>query len=186
YYQRREARAAGQAGWRFSSYFVTLIAGGIALFIPGPWIVSRLLHADFAASFLTFTALVNIHHFILDGALWKLRDSRIATLLLDARGKTGDAEAPRRNKIMGAGRWLAGPSAGAHAIRVASVIALFAWAGIDLVHFYWSSKADSLPALERAAKLNPDDSAVQLRLARAQAITGNHDAELAALQQAAL
>ena len=69
YYEAREARAAGNTLWSFSRYLVTLIAGGIALFIPGPWIVSRLFHADFAASFLTFTALVNIHHFILDGAL---------------------------------------------------------------------------------------------------------------------
>src|SRR4029077_14778809 len=83
YYQGREARAAGDTRWSFSRYLVTLIAGGIALFIPGPWIVSRIFHADFAASFLTFTALVNIHHFILDGAIWKLRDSRIAALLLD-------------------------------------------------------------------------------------------------------
>jgi hypothetical protein len=36
---------------------------------------------------------------------------------------------------------------------------------MDQMHFYWSSEADSLPALERAAKLNPDDSSVQMRLA---------------------
>jgi len=84
YYQRKEARAAGEVRWKFSTYLLTLVAGGIALFVPGPWIVSRLFHADFAASFLTFTALVNIHHFILDGALWKLRDSRIASLLVSS------------------------------------------------------------------------------------------------------
>ena len=78
YYQQSEARQRGDAHWSFSRYLLTLVAGGIALFIPGPWIASRMFHADFAASFLTFTALVNIHHFILDGALWKLRDSRVA------------------------------------------------------------------------------------------------------------
>ena len=36
YYQRREARAAGQKSWHMAAYFATLIAGGIALFIPGP------------------------------------------------------------------------------------------------------------------------------------------------------
>ena len=85
--QEREARAAGDTHWKFSRYLVILIAGGIALFIPGPWIVSRVFHADFTASFLTFTALVNIHHFILDGAIWKLRDSRIAAVLLDTRDR---------------------------------------------------------------------------------------------------
>jgi hypothetical protein len=39
------------------------------------------------SSFLTFTALLNIHHFILDGAIWKLRDSRIAALLPDGQQK---------------------------------------------------------------------------------------------------
>src|SRR5467141_1732557 len=92
YYQRRETRAAGNDNWKFSHYLFTLAAGGIALFIPGPWIVSRAFHADFAASFLTFTALVNIHHFILDGALWKLRDSRVAALLLHGSEKTREAQ----------------------------------------------------------------------------------------------
>ena len=93
YYQRKEARAAGQASWSLSRYLLTLVAGGIALFIPGPWLASRLFHADFAASFLTFTALVNIHHFILDGKIWKLRDSRIGVLLLN-KGSESTAKMP--------------------------------------------------------------------------------------------
>ena len=68
-------------------YLGTLAAGGIALFIPGPWLVSYVFQYDFAASFMIFTALVNIHHFILDGAIWKLRDGRIAALLLDTRAR---------------------------------------------------------------------------------------------------
>jgi tetratricopeptide (TPR) repeat protein len=185
YYQEREARAAGNKDWRFSRYLITLIAGGIALFIPGPWIVSRLFHADFAASFLMFTALVNIDHFLLDGALWKLRDSRIAALLLDSRGKADDAGAVARNRFLVATHWLTGPSASALALRMATVLVLFGWAAVDQLHFYWSSKTDSISALQRAAKLNPDDSAVQIRLARAETSLGQHDAALAALQHAA-
>jgi tetratricopeptide (TPR) repeat protein len=185
YYQEREARAAGDKSWKFSTYFVTLIAGGIALFIPGPWIVSRLFHADFAASFLTFTALVNIHHFILDGALWKLRDSRIAALLLNTSEKASDAVTGAQTAFKSATRWLTSAAAPARAIRIATVVLLFAWAGVDQLHFYWSSKAESLPALERAAKLNPDDSSVQVRLARADALAGQRDASLQALRHAA-
>src|SRR5208283_4027770 len=141
YYQRREARAAGQSDWRMATYFLTLVAGGIALFIPGPWIVSRLFHADFAASFLTFTAIVNIHHFILDGALWKLRDSRIASMLID-RGSGGKA---RTSKAAGSssppsasdapaprpGSWIPAPAA----LRISLVALLFLWGGMDQVHF---------------------------------------------------
>jgi tetratricopeptide (TPR) repeat protein len=185
YYQEREARAAGDANWKFSRYLLTLIAGGIALFIPGPWIASRLFHVDFAASFLTFTALVNIHHFILDGALWKLRDSRVAVFLLNTTEKASGTAASKQGVLQSVTGWLTGPAPAARGIRIATVALLLAWAAMDQLHFYWSSEAESLPALERAAKLNPDDSSVQTRLARAETLAGKQDASLAALQRAA-
>jgi tetratricopeptide (TPR) repeat protein len=185
YYQKKEARAAGDSHWSFSRYLVTLVAGGIALFIPGPWIVSRVFHTDFAASFLTFTALVNIHHFILDGAIWKLRDSRIASLLLDSQQKTAPGTNEKQNTFAAAGRWLTGRARTARALRIATVALLFVWAGVDQLHFWWSSRADALPALRRAAELNPDDSAVQVRLAHAEQLAGQRDASLNAMQRAA-
>jgi tetratricopeptide (TPR) repeat protein len=185
YYQGREARAAGYARWRFSRYLVTLIAGGIALFIPGPWIVSRAFHADFAASFLTFTALVNIHHFILDGALWKLRDSRVGALLLNTDVKPRTAAEPRPNAFESATSWLTSPALAARAIRIGAVVLLFSWAAVDQMHFYWASEPESLTALQHAAKLNPDDSSVQVRLARAEIAGGHRAAALDALKHAA-
>jgi tetratricopeptide (TPR) repeat protein len=184
YYQKKEARAAGDSHWSFSRYLLTLIAGGIALFIPGPWIVSRVFHTDFAASFLTFTALVNIHHFILDGAIWKLRDSRVAALLLDGRQKTPGANTEKQNSIAVAARWLTGRAPAARALRIATVALLFIWAGVDQLRFWWSSEANALPALERAAALNPDDSSVEVRLARAEQLAGQRDAAVAAMQRA--
>jgi tetratricopeptide (TPR) repeat protein len=185
YYQEREARQQGDANWKFSRYLLTLVAGGIALFIPGPWIVSRIFHADFAASFLTFTVLVNIHHFILDGALWKLRDSRVAAFLLNTNEKTEGRESQGRGAFQSVAHWLTSSAPAARTIRIATVALLLAWAAMDQLHFYWSSEADSIPLLERAARLNPDDSALQTRLARADALAGRRDASLAALQRAA-
>jgi tetratricopeptide (TPR) repeat protein len=185
YYQKKEARAAGDSRWSFSRYLVTLIAGGIALFIPGPWIVSRVFHTDFAASFLTFTALVNIHHFILDGAIWKLRDSRIAALLLDSQQKSSSAEDKKQSLFAAAARWFTGRAPAARVLRIATVALLFVWAGVDQVHFWWSSEASALPALQRAAELIPNDSSVQVRLARAEQLAGQRDAALAAIERAA-
>ena len=91
YYQRREARAEGKTNWSVVGYFVTLIAGGIALFMPGPWLVSLLFHYDFSTSFLIFLSLVNIHHFVLDGALWKLRDKRVSSMLVDRSAQAAAA-----------------------------------------------------------------------------------------------
>jgi tetratricopeptide (TPR) repeat protein len=185
YYQAREARERGDINWKFSRYLLTLVAGGIALFIPGPWIASRLFHADFAASFLTFTALVNIHHFILDGALWKLRDSRVAAFLLNTKEKSAAAESEERGAVQSVAHWLTSSAPVAGGIRIVTVTLLLAWATMDQLHFYWSSEADNLPALERAARLNPNDSAIQTRLARAETLAGKRDASLAALGRAA-
>ncbi len=43
---------------------------------------------------LLIASCVNLHHFLLDGAIWKLRDGRIARILL--RGEGADAKAPSR------------------------------------------------------------------------------------------
>jgi Tfp pilus assembly protein PilF len=185
YYQKKEARAAGDSGWSLSRYLVTLIAGGIALFIPGPWIVSRVFHADFAASFLTFTALVNIHHFILDGAIWKLRDSRIAAMLLDGKQKSAEAGDRKLNSFARATHWLTGHAPAARVFRIAAVALLFVWAAVDQVHFWWSSEASALPVLQRAAGMNPDDSSVQVRLAHAEQRAGKSEAAVAAMERAA-
>jgi len=187
YYQRREARSAGQSTWRFSGYFATLVAGGIALFIPGPWIVSRLLHVDFAASFLTFTSLVNIHHFILDGAVWKLRDSRVAALLIDT-GEKAPAAAPASaspgRSMLDAARWLAGEARGAHAVRVAAALLLCAWGLMDQARYYWGSVESKPASLERAAKLNPYDSLLLARIARADQRAGDSPDAISALIRA--
>jgi len=185
YYQAREAHAARDARWSFSRYLLTLIAGGIALFIPGPWIVSRLFHADFAASFLTFTALVNIHHFVLDGAIWKLRDSRVATFLLQSKENAAETAANTARGWRAVTGWLAGSTPTARRIRIGTAVLLLAWATMDQLHFYWASEPGNLSALERAAWLNPDDSSVQMRLAHAETSAGNREASLVVLERAA-
>jgi tetratricopeptide (TPR) repeat protein len=201
YYQRKEARASGDANWKFSTYLLTLVAGGIALFIPGPWIVSRLFHADFAVSFLTFTALVNIHHFILDGALWKLRDTRIASFLVNSGPRQSpdpsyqgtDSPAPAVSGslslflagIVSKLRWFASSAPAARAARIVAVVLLFTVAAVDQLHFYWANRVDHLDALQRAASLNPQDSSVQLRLAHAAEVVGNRATQIAALRRAA-
>jgi tetratricopeptide (TPR) repeat protein len=73
--------AAGARGWSGWAYWTTLVAGGVALFIPGPWLASYAGQFDFSSSMLIVTAVVNIHHFILDGVVWKLRDPRVSKVL---------------------------------------------------------------------------------------------------------
>jgi tetratricopeptide (TPR) repeat protein len=185
YYQEKEARGEGNTTWSFPRYLLTLVAGGIALFVPGPWIVSRVFRADFAASFLTFTALVNLHHFLLDGALWKLRDSRIASFLLNERESAGEVAVEPQSRFAAAAHWAAGTTRSARLVRIMVIVVLLLWGGVDRLRFYWANVSVNLPSLRRAVRLNPDDSSAQMQLARAAEAAGEHDAALAALQQAA-
>jgi len=171
YYARREAAgettAASEANapnWRPLAYFGVLMIGGIALFVPGPWLASRAFHHDMTTSFLAFTALVNIHHFILDGAIWKLRDGRIAALLLNSRERISPAAAETRARFAAVGRWLAGSTTGARFLRVSAALLLLAWGTVDQARYYLALRSDDLHDLERAAALNSYDSLVQARL----------------------
>ncbi len=161
YYARREAESAPGESWRPWSYLAMLVGGGIALFVPGPWVASYLFGIDFPKSVLVFTAIVNIHHFILDGAVWKLRDGRIAALLVDSRRQAADAGVAARQ----ATQWLAGRAPSARALRVAALVVLCAWAALDQTRFVLGTNGDDLSALTRASTLNPRDSSVQQRKA---------------------
>ncbi|HXW61779.1 MAG TPA: tetratricopeptide repeat protein [Candidatus Acidoferrales bacterium] len=184
YYQQREAKAAGQSEWRMVGYFLTLIAGGIALFIPGPWLVSYLLRFDFTTSLLIFTALVNIHHFILDGAVWKLRDSRVAELLLD-KGRRGTAEsavnAPAQSATLPS---LAARLFRAPACRVVVIGVLLLWGIAEEVRYALGTDDGNLSALMHASHMNPYDSAVEARIAIAESKAGRRDEAIAALRRA--
>ncbi len=80
YYAKREGRLG-----RGSTYFAKCVLAGAAL-----WHVPALLFApgvfgDVAYSDglrLLIAAVVNLHHFVLDGAIWKLRDGSVASKLL--------------------------------------------------------------------------------------------------------
>jgi tetratricopeptide (TPR) repeat protein len=187
YFQRREALAAGKSNWRVTTYFVTLLAGGIALFIPGPWLVSFLFHYDFTTSFLIFMSLVNIHHFILDGKLWKLRDSRVSALLVDSSNS-----AQKQGVLPTVGTVRPEPASPAFfsriltrpAFRISVAALLFLWGGVDQFHFAMRTDDGNLPALLRAASINPYDSAVQARIATAATVSGHNDLATAALLRA--
>ncbi len=186
YYARREASGDSGRKWRAWAYFGVLIAGGIALFVPGPWLASRLFHHDFTRSFLIFTALVNIHHFILDGAIWKLRDGRIAGLLLNSRVRISDAASQTGSRLSYAWRWLASGTAGARQLRVGAALLLLLWATVDQVRYYLALHGDNLKDLQRAAALDSFDSSLQMRLARQELEQGQAQPAEAAWQKAIL
>jgi tetratricopeptide (TPR) repeat protein len=187
YYARREAGGETEKterSWRPLAYFGVLIVGGIALFVPGPWLASRTLHRDFSTSFLIFTALVNIHHFILDGAIWKLRDGRIASLLLNSKDRVASAMTEAGGRFAGAWRWITGNCAGAFRLRVSAAVLLLVLGTVDQARHYLALHSDDLKDLKRAAALDAYDSQLQARLARRQLETGNSQEAEAAWRRA--
>jgi tetratricopeptide (TPR) repeat protein len=184
FYARREASAQSQGRWRPVAYFAVLLAGGIALFVPGPWLASKVFHYDFTASFLIFTALVNIHHFILDGAIWKLRDGRIAALLVNSQAKVSSAAGQARSRLMDGLRWVGGQSRSARVVRVGAMTLLLTWAMVDQVRYYFVLHRENLADLQRAAAMDSFDASLQAQLGSKQLEAGNAAQAVAAWRQA--
>jgi tetratricopeptide (TPR) repeat protein len=179
YYARREASESQERSWRPSAYFGLLFIGGIALFVPGPWLASRIFHHDFGVSFLIFTSLVNLHHFILDGAIWKLRDGRIAALLLNSKAQVTHAASQTGRGFSRAWQWISGGERSARAFRASLAIAMLVCGTVDQVRHYLSLRAD-LSDLRKAAYLDSYDSLLQMRMARRQLEDGHpQEAEVA-------
>ena len=183
HYARRESAEESRSKWRLPMYFAMLVTGGIALFVPGPWLASRVFHRDFGASFLIFTAVVNIHHFILDGAIWKLRDSRISRLLLNSREGLAEVASDTRGRLVSGWNWLAGSAAGARFLRVGAAVLLLAWGTVDQIRFYLA-RTDNLQELRRAAVLDSFDSTLQMRLAHRELEDGDPSEAEAAWRRA--
>lgn len=179
YYAKKETEAGARGRdrkWRPFHYWAVLIVGGLALFIPGPWAISLLFpKQDFVASYLIFTSMVNIHHFILDGAIWKLRDGRIARLLLGKRPDPAEKEnqvalqnASVAQWLRRAGDWMFGQTQSAHWMRVSFGVGIIAIGVVDQFQNYLVMSGQRNPERwETAALLNPADSRVHLQRATA-------------------
>jgi tetratricopeptide (TPR) repeat protein len=166
HFARREAESEGRGLWNPWAYAATLGAGGIALFVPWPWLISHVFRADFTESVLIVTAIINIHHFVLDGAIWKLRDRGIARLLIESRDQATDQVGRLTNAAGRATAWVTGSGRWSGAVRLCLLAGLCAWAGIDQLRFFWATSAASEPSLAKAAALTPDDSSIERRQGR--------------------
>ena len=95
YYAKRDDESAHRS-FSFARYFAVLVMGGVFLWIGTTRVLSEVFSLDYATSFLIMLSLINIHHFLMDGAIWKLRDGRIARLLIAPEGGAREATAVAR------------------------------------------------------------------------------------------
>lgn len=158
YFARREQGL----DWAAHRYWIAVLIGGVALFLPVPWLASYGARLDFTTSMLIVTAVVNLHHFMIDGVVWKLRDKRVAsTLTADAPAAVA-APRPRVPRIQ---QLLAGTAIGA----------LLLLAGIDQWRYQLASRESDPASLQAAIQLNPYDAPAQMRLLQVLVNTGRQN-----------
>jgi tetratricopeptide (TPR) repeat protein len=83
----------------------TLAAGALVWTLPVLLFAARPFDApsyDAGIAFLV-ASVVNLHHFILDGAIWKLRSTRIARILIASQAAADEDDAPPRRA---SGGWM--------------------------------------------------------------------------------
>jgi tetratricopeptide (TPR) repeat protein len=79
------ARKTDEPAWMGRYLAKALLAGTALMAIPALLFAPRALGVvPFASFAILLFSVINIHHFILDGAVWKLRDGRVASALLRA------------------------------------------------------------------------------------------------------
>jgi hypothetical protein len=181
YYAARRAVLAT----RLRYFGKTLLAGSFIWGVPGliySWTVEGGAWGGIARGpdvGVLIASAVNLHHFLLDGAIWKLRDGRVARVLI----RREPVELPPPFPAPPGRRWLAPAIYAAGACLTAMILFSLterelrlnpALAEMDLVR----ARA-SLKRLERIAHDGPDD---YLRAGRAAVFAGDR-AEAAALFQ---
>ena len=181
YFAKRDAEQAARAGgWSPWRYGVTLVAGGAALFLPIPWLASYGWQVDFTASIFIVAAIVNLHHFMIDGVVWKLRNPRVGRVLVQADATAADAapaaaaaDAARARRPALTWAW-----------RVALVAGLAALAAVDQWRYVLAIGHGERDRLAEAVRLNPYDSGTYLRLAQVESEAGDRAAAAVALRRA--
>lgn len=118
YYARASSGWSGPLPWLAK----TLAAGALVWTLPvlllaPPALGAPGYHAGLA---LLVASAVNVHHFVLDGAIWKLRSSRIARVLVQSR-RSAEEPPGRGSGWLSATVWTAG---GACALVAAGVFVL--------------------------------------------------------------
>jgi len=96
------AKREGTAPRLLPYYAQVLLAGCLIAVLPGLLVAPLLgagLHWTTGLAILIF-AVINLHHFILDGAIWRLRDGRVARTLLRTEPAGADVTpSPRRSRV---------------------------------------------------------------------------------------
>jgi hypothetical protein len=80
YYVERQRPGSSRAGFLLRSVLAGTALYGVPILLLAPGVLGRLPYES--GLFLMLAGALNVHHVLLDSAIWKLRDGRIARILL--------------------------------------------------------------------------------------------------------
>jgi hypothetical protein len=182
-YYARSSRSESRAA---PSLLKTLVAGsaiwGVPLLLFSPGLLGN---APFDAGLAVLVAaVVNIHHFILDGAIWKLRDGRIARVLLRSRENPADGTAPH---AVGPARSPSGLRAAVAAAGVAYVVTTFVGTWETEFGFYRAAERGDVDRLRTASQrlrwVGRESPSLHAQIALFDARDGDLDAAVAEIER---
>jgi tetratricopeptide (TPR) repeat protein len=122
---------------------------------------------------------VNLQHFVLDGAIWKLRDGRIAGVLIRSGPEEADADEGARRHWLRPVVW----ATGAVCVGVMFTAAWEGYFGLRRASTYGDLDRYE-QALERMRRIGRDDPDLRLNLARRLSLHGEDERALVSLGRA--
>jgi len=156
------AQHAGRAGALGGFLTKCLLTGAAAIVIPSLLFAPDALGPlpyDAGLAILVFS-VINLHHFILDGAIWKLRDGRIARVLIRRDAGEAPAAGIGRRGALALAVWAAG--AIAVGVELAGVFELDL--GVNRA-FARKDVSRASAAIERLDLLGRESALLEVRLA---------------------
>lgn len=134
--------ARASSPWRGAGMFLgkTLLAGNLVWLVPALVFAPQLFGGGTSEGqvALLVASLVNLHHFVLDGAIWKLRRTRIANVLI--RSEKAEPERP--------------PPIGGSRLRTAPLVWVGAALLLGLALFEFGAREIAIPARVAARDLD--------------------------------
>jgi len=87
--RERAVAGAGAVAWETGKWAVAVGVGGVLLFWALPQLLGLTVNRSIFFVMPVAIAGVQVHHFFVDGVIWKLRDPRVAAVLVETDGKVG-------------------------------------------------------------------------------------------------
>jgi Tfp pilus assembly protein PilF len=173
YYARRSEPATGVGRHLLKAMFAGCAIWTVPALLFAPGMLGRVPFSEGLG--VLVAAGVNLHHFVLDGAIWKLRDQRVSRILLRPRATNAARPSP-----IGTRRFSPAPAVWSLATVCVAVSLVIGFDSAFGAAALMSGRAQSAEAaMERLARLGRDSAKLRANLGVLKASHGDTEGGLA-------